>query len=80
MNKCPHCKQIMPTTAQLLGQKIKAVRESSGITQLGLAKCLNIDETQIARYEKGKSNMSIERVKEIAEALGLSVSALTEDI
>ncbi len=58
------------TWQQELGQKIKEARESTGMSQLDLAKKTSVGRAQISNYENGKSDAPVNVVAEIAQALG----------
>ncbi len=63
-----------------IGNKIRELRTSKGITQMDLAfKCNDIDYSQINRIELGKINFSISYLPLIAKALGVSVDELLPD-
>jgi len=49
---------------------IKAARESAGISQAELAKRLGIKQQQISKWESGKQDITIGKLKKIAEAIG----------
>ena len=53
-------------------KKIKACRSHRNITQITLAKHLNIGESGYFKIEKGKSKLDIERLFEILELLEVS--------
>lgn len=55
---------------KLIADKIKAVRKQSGITQSGLAKKLKVSQQMISRIEKGRENISLLTLKNIANGLG----------
>ncbi len=56
------------------GELIKELRKAKGLSQMKLAELLDISYQQIQKYEKGASSISIERLKQIANALGAPVS------
>lgn len=63
-----------------LGLKIKKIRKSLGMTQRQLADKINYCQTStITKIENGSINISNNKVHEIAQALGVSVSDLLED-
>jgi transcriptional regulator with XRE-family HTH domain len=60
-----------------VGEKIRAVRISKGLTQTNLAfKCNDTDYSQINRVELGKVNFSVSYLYLIAAALEVSPAAL----
>ena len=56
--------------------KIKALRESKGLTQVQLSEQTGINRVTIARYETSDSGMTIDSAKRLAEALGCTVDEL----
>jgi transcriptional regulator with XRE-family HTH domain len=58
-----------------IGQIIKGIRKSRGISQMELAEMINVSYQQIQKYEKGISNISVERLKQIAKALNVPASS-----
>lgn len=52
-----------------IANKIVQLRKESGITQLEMAKRLNIGQTQISRYESGRANISIDTLSAIVNAV-----------
>jgi len=62
----------------MIGKKIKALRKQSGLTQKKLAERLCITHQSISDWELGKKNPTLETLKKLAGALGVSVSSLIE--
>ena len=63
-----------------VGGRIKAKRIEAGMTQEQLAEKLYVKFSMISRYESAKSNLSVDTLKEIAEALGCSAAYLIEGV
>ncbi|NQY68437.1 MAG: helix-turn-helix transcriptional regulator [Flavobacteriales bacterium] len=61
---------------QKLGERIKELRKSKGMTQLDLAAAINQDYTSITRLEAGRTNPTYVTLLKIAEGLEVSVSDL----
>lgn len=61
-----------------IGQNIKACREAAGMTQRQLAEAVNTDQTSIARYETGGRTPSVEMLRRLSSALGVSAATLME--
>ncbi|WP_213974945.1 helix-turn-helix domain-containing protein [Tepidanaerobacter acetatoxydans] len=59
--------------------KIKKARKKVGLTQLQLAKKVGINREYLSRIENNHSNPSLELLREIANALEVSVKDLIED-
>lgn len=58
---------------------LKDLRERKGLTQAGLGKLVGLDQTHISRLENGTKGVSNEKLRAIAEALGVTVSDLLGD-
>jgi len=61
-----------------IGQKIKEIRKKKGISQMGLAEKVGLSFQQIQKYEKGTSKISVSRLFQIAEALGVDIHTFFE--
>lgn len=57
-----------------IGEKIKNARKSWGLSQIELAERLGISFQQIQKYEKGYTRISVMRLYQISEALGVDIS------
>jgi transcriptional regulator with XRE-family HTH domain len=62
-----------------IGQKIKQIRKSWGLSQIELAERIGISFQQIQKYEKGSTRISVVRLQQIAEALGVNISNFFEE-
>lgn len=58
-----------------VGELIKKFRDERGFTQMELAEMVGVSYQQIQKYEKGKSSISLCRLKQIADALNVPMSA-----
>lgn len=56
-----------------ISKTIKHLRKSHNLTQHELAKKSLVDQTYIARMERGKANPSVKILEKIAHALGLTL-------
>ena len=63
-----------------LGEKVKELRNSIGLSQEKFAHKCELDRTYIASIEAGKRNVSIINIEKIANALGVTVSELLKGI
>lgn len=61
------------TTRLSIGEMLKLARELKGLTGTELAKQSGVSRTFISKLENGYSNVSIETIESIANALGYSV-------
>lgn len=56
-----------------IGKRIKEIRNSWGLSQLDLAERVGISFQQIQKYEKGATRISVIRLYQISEALGVDI-------
>lgn len=63
---------------QLIGQRIAAQRKQQQITQEQLAEYLDVSTAFISKIERGKTQLSLERLMQICHCLNLSPSVLLE--
>ncbi len=61
---------------QLFGLRVKQLRLAKGISQEELGALSNLDRTYISGIERGKRNVSLRNILQIANALKVSVSEL----
>lgn len=62
------------------GQRIRELRQVTGLSQEKFALTIGMDRTYYASVESGKRNISLINIKKIADGLNLSVSKLFEKI
>lgn len=63
-----------------VGNRIKEIRETSGISQKDLSYSADLDRSYIASVENGQRNISIVNLEKIANALKVSLSELFQGI
>jgi transcriptional regulator with XRE-family HTH domain len=56
-----------------IGQLIRSIRKSRRMSQMALASHIGVSYQQVQKYEKGTSSISVDRLKQISQALGTSV-------
>jgi transcriptional regulator with XRE-family HTH domain len=61
-----------------IGRNIKRTRIESGQTQRQLSERLDVTQQMVQKYEKGTASITLDRLKEIAKALGCEVPVLME--
>ncbi|WP_303189103.1 helix-turn-helix domain-containing protein [uncultured Clostridium sp.] len=59
-----------------IGNKIKSIRQSQGLSREQLAEKLNVTKYAIINYEQGQRGASIKILNKIAEALGVPLSEI----
>lgn len=62
-----------------LGQTIRRIRNERGMSQEQLALSAEIDMSYLGRVERGDNNVAVLRLKRIADALGVTMTALMND-
>jgi len=62
-----------------LGGRICLARRSKDLTQEELAHQLGVSMMTVSRWERGQVVPPVQRLYEIADALGIQVAALLED-
>lgn len=63
-----------------LGDRIKELRQKTGLSQEKFALNIEMDRTYFASVEAGKRNISIVNIKKIADGLGVTLSELFKGI
>jgi len=56
-----------------IGQQIKNIRETKGLSQKDLAYLADLDRSYIASVERGQRNISIINIEKITKALKISL-------
>ncbi len=69
-------KRRMRAFAEALGRRVATLRTMRGLTQEALAEKLDSARSVVNRIERGTSVPSLNRLVEIADALGVDVGAL----
>jgi Predicted transcriptional regulators len=65
---------------ELLGSKIRKLRQEKGLSQEEFAHIADIDRSYIGQIERGERNIAFSNILKIAQALGVKISDLTEGI
>lgn len=63
-----------------LGQRIRELRQNTGLSQEKFALKIGMDRTYFASVEAGKRNIAICNIKKIADGLNITLSELFEGI
>jgi len=65
-----------------LGERLKFLRNSRGLSQVELAKSTKLSQSTIAQIETGRKDASISSIKAIADVLDVDVASLfaAEDV
>lgn len=59
-----------------IGERIRILRESKGITQQDLAAACNFEKANMSRIEAGRTNPTVSTLYKISQALGINISEL----
>ncbi len=63
---------------QKIGQRIRFLRESKGISQQNLAAVCNFEKANLSRIEAGRTNPTITTLYKISQALEVNISELVD--
>lgn len=61
-----------------IGQRIRILRESKGISQQVLAAMCNFEKANLSRIEAGRTNPTVSTLYKISQGLGVSISELVD--
>lgn len=64
----------------LLGERIKQLRQETGLSQEKFALKIDMDRTYFASVEAGRRNVSIKNIKKIADGLNISLHELFKEL
>ena len=59
-----------------MSNRLKTLRKEKGLTQADLAKVLNTNQSQYGKYENGKTNLTVENAKILANYFGVTLPYL----
>ena len=62
-----------------VGREIKKARLLLKLRQSDIANILGVSATQIHKYEQGISSLSVDRIKQFSDILGISLARYIED-
>ncbi|MFW5676718.1 MAG: helix-turn-helix domain-containing protein [Acetivibrio ethanolgignens] len=62
------------------GERLKELRQNTGLSQEKFALKINMDRTYYASVEAGRRNISLENIKKIADGFEVSLSQLFENL
>ncbi len=61
----------------MMGEKIKKLREESGLKQSQIAEYLNVDQSYISRFEKNERPLSVDILEKLSNLFGCSIEYFT---
>ncbi len=62
-----------------VGELIRQLRKSSGLSQMQLAERIGITYQQVQKYEKGVNQLTLSRIRQISGALGVPASFFLDE-
>lgn len=62
------------------GNRIRQLRQQTGLSQEKFAIKIGMDRTYYASVESGKRNISLQNIEKIAGGFGISISQLFEEL
>jgi transcriptional regulator with XRE-family HTH domain len=66
---------------QLIGQKVKGLREKAGLNQVQIAQFLGVDQSTISKCEKGERQFQVDHLEQLGSLFGLPlVDLMNEDM
>lgn len=68
----------MNNSIEIIGAKIKSLREKSGFTQSNVANYLKVDQSLVSMVEKGKRAPTSDMLDKLAALFGVQISAFEE--
>ena len=63
----------------ILGQRLKELRESAGLSQKQLAECLSVDQSLIFKFESGERSISSTQLDTICDIVCFPVDKLLDE-
>jgi transcriptional regulator with XRE-family HTH domain len=69
-----------PIIGDMIGNAIRAARKRENLTQEQLAAMVGVEQGTIARYEQGKLQPPVAKLRKLAEALGVPIHQLTDNV
>lgn len=73
----PMVRSRRPPPAAGIGQRVRDLRLDRGVTQVELAKLIDVTQPMLSAYETGRRSMPHDMLAKIARALDASVDDLT---
>ena len=58
------------------GQRVREIRKSKGLSQEGMAALAGVDRSYMGHIERGEKNITLTKIYQISEALGIEVADL----
>lgn len=62
------------------GERVRVLRKESGYSQESFAAACGLDRTYIGGIERGERNVALRNIETIAQALGITLAELMDDL
>ena len=62
------------------GRRVRSLRKAKGLSQKGFAILCGLDRTYVGGIERGERNVTLRKMKAMADALDISVAELTHGV
>lgn len=62
------------------GERVRVLRKESGYSQESFAAVCGLDRTYIGGIERGERNVALRNIETIAQALGITLAELMDDL
>ncbi len=63
----------------LIGQKIKQLREKAGLNQMQIAQFLGVDQSNISKCEKGERQFQVDHLERLGSLFGVTLGDLMNE-
>lgn len=77
--RCPAAPRRPTAIDRCIGQTVRTLRRTKGISQASLADTIGVSFPQMQKYEKGTNRLSVSALIRIADALGISPHDIITD-
>lgn len=75
-----HLKTKTPTIMNIIGQRIKKLREEKGITQETMAQQLDVTQSNYGRLEKDDRRLNVVKLLKIVRILNVNISYIFNEV
>lgn len=72
-------KHLHSARNQRLRQRLRAIRESAGVTQVEMAQRLGKPQSYVSKYESGERRLDVLEFADVCDALGASPATVLRD-
>ena len=76
----PHSQCMSRDICERFGERVRALREERGISQMALAEKVGVEQPYISLVENGKQEPCLRRIEFLATGLNVSLSTLFQDL